>query len=342
VDSGTGTLQVSYDGALSASHATIGDSTKTDGFVSIGTTKIGLDTLKVLDSDGGDLGKVTIAGGDLQLPKPGHLKSGFLLSGYGTVEGSLDVRDSAWVSLHGTITGDLALAGTLDLNAGAPLEPVVMPGPRALDAPAATQLVRTLTLGSLHAAATGRTTLGIGTGGQDQIVVSGAAVLGGTLDVRTIAGQAPGIGTFFTLITAPAVTGTFGNVTVNGHPNPGSIAVVYTANSVRVTVVGAITDVGDEAGTPPAPPTELRFASMGGPREAALRLDLPVAASVRVTLYDVTGRQVSVVTDGELEAGRHRYPITGRVGGSGMYFARAEVASPDGARVLTARVVLLR
>ncbi|MFI5372135.1 MAG: hypothetical protein ACHQ52_11300, partial [Candidatus Eisenbacteria bacterium] len=46
VDSGTGTLQVSYDGALSASHATIGDSTKTDGFVSIGTTKIGLDTLK--------------------------------------------------------------------------------------------------------------------------------------------------------------------------------------------------------------------------------------------------------------------------------------------------------
>jgi hypothetical protein len=330
IDSGMGELQVSYNHYSLPSHLAVGDSTKTDGFVSVGTTVVALDTLKVLDSDGGDLGKVTIAGGDLQLPRTGHLKSGFLLSGYGTVEGSLDVRDSAWVSLNGTVTGDIALAGTLDVNQELPTQ----------SAPEGTQAIRALSLGTLHVATTGRVALQIGVE-QDQITVSGAAVLGGTLDVRTLDGQTPTIGSLFTVLTAGSVTGTFASVTVNGHPNPGTVTVIYGTNNVRVVVVGSIAGVGGGPADQAAP-GELRFAVAGGPRNAALALDLPWTASVRVALYDVDGRRVADLAEGELGPGRHRYELARSVPASGMYFARAVVGGAAGARTLTTRVVVLR
>ena len=331
IDSGVALLAVSPNDLSYVGHLIAGDSTKSDGFVSVGTITIGLDTLKVLDSDGGDLGKMTIAGGDLQLPKPGHLKSGFLLSGNGTVEGSLDVRDSAWVSLLGTVTGDVALAGTLDLNRP----------PFVLAAPAGAEAIRALSLGSLHVAPTGLLAVQIGSAGQDQITVSGAAVLGGTLDVRTLDGEAPTIGSLFTVLTASSISGTFASVTVNGHPNPGTVTVLYGSTNVRVAVVGAIAGVGDEpAGS--ALPVELRFAAMGGPRDAALALDLPTTASVRVSLYDVSGRQVATLADGELGAGRHRFEIVRATPASGMYFARAVVTDADRTHALTTRVVVLR
>ncbi|MFI5372385.1 MAG: hypothetical protein ACHQ52_12575 [Candidatus Eisenbacteria bacterium] len=358
MDSGTTKFYVVSDVANGRTIA--GDSTKTDGFVSIGWTTIATgDTLLPLDADGADLGKIHLDGGDLQLRKPGHLKSGFRLDGIGTVEGSLDVRDSAWVSMQGVITGDLALAGTVDLNgqttpsglvAGEAAEAArsaatadATSAPAALPAAAsATQATRTLSLGTLHAAGTGRATVLIGPGGFDQIAVSGTAVLGGTLDVRTTAGQTPGVGSLFTVVTAGAVSGTFTAVTVNGHPNPGTISVLYGATNVRVVVLGAITGVGDGEPAPPATPTSLRFAALGGPRDAALALDLPAPASVRVTLYDVGGRQVVVVADGELEAGRHRYELGRCAGASGMYFARAEVRGATGTQVLVTRAVVLR
>jgi hypothetical protein len=329
IDSGTGTMQIAYNSYSVPSHLVVGDSTLADAFVSVGTTSIALDTLRVLDSDGGDLGKMTITGGDLQLPKPGHLKSGFLLTGYGTVEGSLDVRDSAWVSLQGTITGDVALAGALDLNQELP----------SLSAPEATQTIRALSLGSLHMGSTGRLAVQIGSTGQDQITVTGAAVLAGTLDVRTLVGQAPTIGSLFTVLTAGSVSGTFANVTVNGHPNPGTVSVVYGSGTVRVAVLGTITGVDDP---PASAPGELRFAAIGGPRSAALALDLPTVANVRVALYDVGGRQVAALADGDLGPGRHRFELTRTVPASGMYFARAVVVGAGGSRTLTTRVVVLR
>ena len=330
IDSGMASLAVSSNDLNYVGHLIAGDSTKTDGFVSVGTTMVGLDTLRILDSDGGDLGKVTISGGDLQLPKPGHLRSGFLLSGYGTVEGSLDVRDSAWVSLNGTVTGDAALAGTLDLN-----RPQFV-----LASPAETQAMRALTLGSLHVGPTGLVAIQVGTSGQDQITVSGAVVLGGTLDVRTLDGQAPTIGSLFTVITAGSVSGTFANVMVNGHSNPGTVTVLYGSGTVRVAVVGTITGVDPTAGT--GPPTELRFAPLGGPRDAALALDLPTAARVHVALYDVGGRQVAELADGELGPGRHRFELARTAPASGMYFARAVVTDGAGTHALATRAVVLR
>ncbi|MFI5372136.1 MAG: hypothetical protein ACHQ52_11305 [Candidatus Eisenbacteria bacterium] len=319
IDSGTGTLAMSNNDQVFTGRLLAGDSTKTDGFISIGTTTIGLDTLAVLDADGGDLGKMTIAGGDLQLPKPGHLKSGFLLSGYGTVEGSLDVRDSAWVSLRGQVTGDVSLAGTLDT------------GPT----------VAALVMGSLHPAATGVTTVKIGHTQQDLLVTTGAAALAGTLDLRGLLGDTPVMGDTFTVLVG-AVSGTFANVRVNGHPATGTAVVLYSASEVRVAIVGAVTGVGDMPPVASGIPGELRFASTGGPRDAALALDLPVVAQVRVALYDVGGRQVGVLADSELGPGRHRFEITRMVTASGMYFARAVVTRADGTSTLTTRAVVLR
>jgi hypothetical protein len=320
VDSGTGTIVVQGDDPSVTGRLIAGDSTKTDGFVSIGLTTIANgDTLALLDADGADLGKVAISGGVLQLPKPGHLKSGFLVSGTGTVLGSLDVRDSAWVSLSGQITGDVALAGTLDM------------GPA----------VAAVLVGSLHDAATGVTRFKVGHTQQDLIVATGPVMLGGTIDLRSLAGNTPTVGDTFTVMVGGPISGTFANVTVNGHAGTGQMVVLVRPGDVRVAVVGAVTGVVDLP-PPPATPSELRFAALGGPREASLELDLPSAAAVRVTLYDVSGRQVAALAEGELGPGRHRFELSGAGLGSGMYFARAVVTGADRARALTARVVVLR
>jgi hypothetical protein len=193
----------------------------------------------------------------------------------------------------------------------------------------------------MHDAATGVTTLKLGHTQQDLIVTSGYSVLGGTLDLRTLQGDTPQVGDTLAVMVGAPFLGSFANVTVNGHSAAGQVVVLVNPG-VWVAVVGAVTGVGE---TPPAgagSPAELRFAGMGGPREAALGLDLPAAATVRVALYDVTGRQVAVLADGELGRGRHRFELTRMGLGSGMYFARAVVAGTGGARVLATRVVVLR
>jgi hypothetical protein len=320
LDSGTASFTVAQDfGPPVTGRTVVGDTTKTDGFVSIGQTSIASgDTLALLDADGADLGKVTISGGFLQLPKPGHLKRGFLLSGTGTVLGSLDVRDSAWVSFTGQVSGDVALAGTLDM------------GP-SVDA---------LIVGSMHDAATGVTAFKIGHTQQDLIVAQGPVVLAGTIDVRSLIGDAPSVGDTFTVMVGGPISGSFANVTVNGHPAAGAAVALVRAGDVRVAITGAVTAVGDTP--PPSASSELRFAALGGPRDAALALDLPSVATVRVTLYDVSGRQVAALADGELGPGRHRFELARAGLGSGMYFARAVVAGAAGTRALTTHVVLLR
>jgi hypothetical protein len=318
LDSGTSRLDVVADAATGRTIA--GDSTKTDGFSSIGLTTIAAgDTLTLLDSDGADLGKMTMSGSVLQLPKPGHLKSGFRLGGNGTIMGSLDVQSGGWMSFSGQATGDLALAGTFDL------------GPS----------VAALVLGSMHDAATGVTTFKIGHTQQDLIVATGPAVLAGTIDLRSLPGNAPAVGDTFTVMVGGPISGTFATVTVNGHPGAGMAVVLVRSTDVRIAIVGTVTGVTDPPVAPPAP-SELRFAAMGGPRDAALALDLPATADVRVSLYDVSGRQVAILAEGEMVPGRHRFELAHTIPASGIYFARAVVAGADGARVLTARVGVLR
>lgn len=52
---------------------------------------------------------------------------------------------------------------------------------------------------------------------------------------------------------------------------------------------------------------------------------------VSLTVYDLLGRQVAILVDEELAAGRHRARWDARTQASGMYFCRLIVASPNGA-----------
>lgn len=76
---------------------------------------------------------------------------------------------------------------------------------------------------------------------------------------------------------------------------------------------------------------------------ASLHFVLPSAARARVTLHDVTGREVAHLIDAELDAGTHDLTWSGRTQAgapapAGIYFARLEA----GGRVCTERIVRLQ
>jgi len=80
----------------------------------------------------------------------------------------------------------------------------------------------------------------------DQLAISGAITLGGTLDVTTIGGFTPGPGDTFTIATGSSVTGNFANV-AGSLPGGLSYEVSKTATTVVLSVVGAAPDDGPVA-----------------------------------------------------------------------------------------------
>ena len=80
----------------------------------------------------------------------------------------------------------------------------------------------------------------------DKLAVTGAATLGGTLDVRLPPGFAPSPGEQFTVMTFASRTGVFSAVTFQGYPPGAALTVTYNPTSVVVT-----------AGTIPVSPRSL-------------------------------------------------------------------------------------
>ena len=107
--------------------------------------------------------------------------------------------------------------------------------------------------------------------------------------------------------------------------------------NLRVRVTSAT------AGVPGGPPTALRFdPPRPNPSLGAFRFsfDLPMAAPVRLEVFDLSGRQVATVVAGDQDAGHHelRWDARGSSGVSaGLYFAR--FSTPGLER--TARLVIL-
>jgi len=89
-------------------------------------------------------------------------------------------------------------------------------------------------------------------------------------------------------------------------------------------------------------PREVSFALAGANPVTAVarfRFGLPADARVSLTIYDVAGRRVAGLVDGELPAGFHTVEWRGdRVAGTGAFFARFTAAG----HTFTTRVVLLR
>ncbi len=69
-----------------------------------------------------------------------------------------------------------------------------------------------------------------------------------------------------------------------------------------------------------------------------VEIDLPRMQHVRVEVFDVVARRLVTLQDGNLPAGRHRFPVDGAHWPAGVYFARVE--TPSG--VATHRMVLVR
>ena len=71
---------------------------------------------------------------------------------------------------------------------------------------------------------------------------------------------------------------------------------------------------------------------------ATLRFDLPEAASVRLGVYDLLGREVARLVDGDVAGGRHEAVLDARALASGVYVVRLVA----GADVQTQRVTVAR
>jgi hypothetical protein len=110
---------------------------------------------------------------------------------------------------------------------------------------------------------------------------------------------------------------------------------------VRVIFLGSALGVGDD---PRLRETAmaLRLWAVRTPGTAAFTLELPERARVLLTVFDVSGREVSRLADDVLESGRHRFTLRpGRLA-SGVYFARAQIEAPGGTIVKRTRVAVLR
>jgi hypothetical protein len=178
-----------------------------------------------------------------------------------------------------------------------------------------------------------------GAGEWDTLDVSGALSLLGTLELRTRPGFAAVPGDSFLVVRCGSRTGTFTEVTLDGAPAAGLVAVHYAADGVWVEVLGAPVAVP----AIPAAHAGLRFAALGSPGvHVAFELHLPEPAEVEMRAVDVAGRLVSRLHDGPLAAGRHRIALPSGAAPPGVVFARATISTPRGRIERVARAVRLR
>jgi len=91
---------------------------------------------------------------------------------------------------------------------------------------------------------------------------------------------------------------------------------------------------------PRASPLSLSLANFPNPFNPSteIRFDLPRAERVRLTVFDVLGKQTALLKNGMVEAGSHAVLFDGAALPSGVYFARLEA----GGAVRTQKMVLLK
>ncbi len=92
-------------------------------------------------------------------------------------------------------------------------------------------------------------------------------------------------------------------------------------------------------------PTEASLSVFPNPAAGAATLagTLPERAHLRLAVFDVLGRRVAQLADGQAEAGDHRFAFDGQHLPAGVYLIRAEFSGPGGgAEALTERITLVR
>jgi len=76
--------------------------------------------------------------------------------------------------------------------------------------------------------------------------------------------------------------------------------------------------------------------------QTTLRFTLPEEAHVRLTVYDVLGREIMVLVDGTRLAGTHEAHFDGSRLPSGIYVYRLRVTGEHGAQEATGRLTMLK
>lgn len=359
---GTSMNLVCYQPNGGSSRSTIGDSSGTDGFVSTGSTILGPDTLTILDQDLADLGNLYMGqsgiNGVLILPHGGKVGAGDSLFGYGVItgalvnEGAVNANSGRTLTVNGGYTQLLGYAdggGTFIVapgNAVSARGMIATPFQEggALDFGPTPARLRGSSFTITSAGASSRFRLGSKASGiQDTLTCTGPVTLAGTLDIGTLYPNPPVAGDTLTIVTGSAISGTFSSVTLNGGPSAAWLSVIYAPTTVKVAIKKGL--AGVMPGEPGATKLQLRLTASGTVTEPAFALDLPVAAQVRVAVYDVSGRQVGVLKEGRLDAGHYQFRLSNAGAGmNGVYFGRAEVSEADGTprKVLSARVVRVR
>jgi len=121
---------------------------------------------------------------------------------------------------------------------------------------------------------------------------------------------------------------TTGNVFVDLLPGAGDYTYAVTAlwdagesdssNLVTVSWSGSAVELGGESGNPTAFALEAAYPNPFNPT-TMITYALPVAAQVRLALFDLSGREVAVLVDGWRAVGRHEVIFDGSPLTSGVY-----------------------
>jgi hypothetical protein len=110
--------------------------------------------------------------------------------------------------------------------------------------------------------------------------------------------------------------------------------------SVAFTLRPSVNDVSGSGATPDEFVLHQNFPNPFNP-ETMIAYDMPVAGRVSLTVYDVAGKDIVHLVDGDRPAGRHAVRLSSDGLASGVYVYRLAVSSSDGRTLRVARKFLL-
>lgn len=175
---------------------------------------------------------------------------------------------------------------------------------------------------------------GTAEGEHDRLAATGTAMLGGTLRLVLRPDYVPEVGDEYEVVTAASVEGSFEAVEM---PPDVALVLSYTAAGVVATVTGVTLDA--EGGPDPAavPQETVLLAPYPNPvaGRATVTFEVPEAGPVRLVVYDVLGREVAVLAEGSVEAGRHEAVLDAVAFPSGTYVIQLTASGPVQAQRVT-------
>jgi len=167
----------------------------------------------------------------------------------------------------------------------------------------------------------------------DQLVVTGDATIDGTLRVFLEDGYIPSVGDTYTILTAASTTGSFDVVEL-----PDGIQAAVDVQSDHVNLIVTNVTVANE---PDATPTGFTMEPIyPNPfnNSATVTFTLDAPRHIRISLFDILGREIEVLVEGVRLAGEHEIIFDGQGVPSGVYLVRVEAEG----FVQTRRITLLR